>query len=81
MTKAVTIYSDNTIGVGSTITGYKVSQEGGGTKVRAWHNNGYARPVDLGEEVLMPKARYTLSSQAGRAEFDRDFLAAWEKTE
>jgi hypothetical protein len=74
---AVTIYSDNTIGVGSTITGYWVRQESDGTKVRAWTNNGRPRPVDLGEEVKMPRDRYTLSTKAGSEEFAADFLKVW----
>lgn len=77
MSKKVTIYSDNTIAVDGKITGYSVSQRSEGTVVCAWHNNGYPRPVDLGDQVRMPKRRYTLSAAAGRAEFDRDFLALW----
>lgn len=78
MSKTVTIFSDNTITVDHTITGYMVAQSPEGTVVRAWHNNGRPLPVDLGQDVRMPKQRYVLSSAAGRAEFDRDFLALWD---
>lgn len=73
----VTIYSDNTITVGSQITGYQVSQRDAGTIVRKWHNNGRPQPKDLGDVVRMPQARYTLSSQAGLDQFKADFLAIW----
>lgn len=46
------------------------------TKVLPWHNNGYKSPRDLGAEVKLRKARYALSLQADRAEFDAAFLSA-----
>jgi hypothetical protein len=73
----ITIWSDSTISVGSTITGYRVTQEPDGTKVRAWSNNGIKRPVDLGEEIKLPANRYTLSTDAGLAQFKADFLKVW----
>lgn len=73
----LTIYTNNTISVGTTITGYYVVQEQHGTKVRAWHNNGYPLPRDFGQEIAMPRQRYTLSSVSGKAEFERDFLEIW----
>lgn len=73
----VTIFADGTINIGSTITGYCVSQKPQGTKVVAWHNNGHTRPRDMGTELKLPQKRYTLSSEGGRAQFDADFLAAW----
>lgn len=73
----ITIYSDNTISVGTTITGYQVSQTRDGTVVQRTLNNGRTVPRDLGDVVAMPKARYVLSSQADRDQFDADFLAAW----
>jgi hypothetical protein len=73
----VTIHSDNSISVGSIVTGYAVVQSVTGTQVLAWSNNGLPRPVDLGERVLMPKDRYTLSTDAGTEEFAADFLKVW----
>jgi hypothetical protein len=77
----ITIYEDNTISVGTTITGYYVCQESNGTKVRRWYNNGYPPPrdlgVEIGGEVKMPRERYTLSTEAGRALFEADFLEIW----
>lgn len=73
----VTVYSDSTISVNGTITGYCVRQTAGGTKVLAWHNNGLARPRDLGSEVALPASRYVLSTPAGLAHFEADFLTAW----
>ena len=73
----VTIYNDNSISVGTTITGYQVAQTREGTVVRRTHNNGYPVPRDLGDVVPMSKPRYTLASQADRDQFDADFLAAW----
>jgi len=73
----VTIHSDNSISFGSIVTGYAVVQAEVGTRVLAWTNNGRPRPVDLGERVLMPKDRYTLSTDAGTEEFKNDFLATW----
>jgi len=73
----VTIHSDNSISVGSIITGYAVVQTEIGTRVLAWTNNGLPRPVDLGERVLMPQNRYTLSTDAGTDQFLADFLDVW----
>jgi hypothetical protein len=73
----VTIHSDNSISVGSIVTGYAVVQTEIGTRVLAWTNNGLPRPVDLGERVTMPKSRYTLSTDAGTEEFAADFLKVW----
>lgn len=72
----ITINADSTINIGSTITGYCVTQEPDGTVVRRWHNN--TLPTrDLGDTVAMPQSRYSLSSEAGLADFAADFLAAW----
>lgn len=73
----VTIYTDNTISVGATITGYRVEQTREGTVVRRTLNNGRPVPRDLGDVVAMSKPRYVLASQADRDQFDSDFLAAW----
>jgi hypothetical protein len=73
----VIIYTDGTIAVGTTITGYWVEQDSEGTRVRAFANQAHARPVDLGEEVRMPKDRYTLSTDAGSAQFSADFFELW----
>ena len=75
--KMITIHSDGSISFGTTITGYMVVQSFTGTQVLAWANNGHPRPVDLGEEVLMPQNRYTLSTDAGAEEFKNDFVATW----
>lgn len=80
-TITITIHTDNSISVGSTITGYQVAQTATGTVVKRSHNNGYQLPRDLGATVNMPANRYTLSSDAGRAQFDADFLAAWAAAE
>lgn len=74
----VTIFSDGTISVGQTITGYCVAQTSAGTRVLAWHNNGRARPRDLGAEMQLPRRRYTLSSPQGLAQFAEDFIRLWE---
>ena len=71
----VIIHSDNSISVDSIITGYMALQTPSGTRVQAWANNGRPRPVDLGDEVAMPKNRYALSTDAGSDEFKNDFLA------
>jgi hypothetical protein len=73
----VTIHSDNSISVGSIVTGYAVVQTEVGTRVLAWSNNGLPRPVDRGEAMAMPKNRYTLSTDAGTEEFAVDFLKVW----
>ena len=77
MNMNVTINADSTVSIGGTITGYCVRQDSDGTQVVGWHNNGYPRPLDLGDQVKLPKARYALSSPADRAEFDEALLAAW----
>lgn len=81
MSTIVTIHSDNTISVGATITGYCVMQRSTGTSVERWHNNGHPAPRNLGDIVTLPRSGYSLSSQAGRAAFDADFLAAWDAAE
>lgn len=73
----VTIHTDSTISINSTTTGYCVVQDSAGTVVRAWHNNGLPLPRNLGAVVQMPKKRYTLSTDAGHAEFSKDFLMVW----
>jgi hypothetical protein len=73
----VIIYTDGTIAVGTTITGYWVEQDPERTRVRAFANQAHARPVDLGEEVMMPKDRYTLSTDIGEGQFSADFLEIW----
>jgi hypothetical protein len=72
---AIKIYADNSISVGTKVTGYAVKQEQEGTKVYKHANNGEAI---TGPDVLgLPKQRYTLSTADGKAEFERDFLAAY----
>lgn len=61
-------------GVTAKRTGYRVHQEGGTTKVRKWHNEGYPQRRDLGEEVVMPKSFYDLGTHVGMDEFSQDFL-------
>lgn len=61
-------------GVTAKRTGYRVHQEGGTTKVRKWHNEGYPQRRDLGEEVVMPKSFYDLATDVGMDEFSQDFL-------
>lgn len=73
----IKIHSDNSISFGSIITGYVVLQTPDGTLVEAWSNNGFSRPVDLGENVPMPKNRYALSTDAGAEEFKADFLVEY----
>jgi hypothetical protein len=71
----IAIYADNSINIGSKITGYAVKQEQAGTKVYKHANNGLSVS---GPDVLgLPKQRYTLSTADGKAEFERDFLAAY----
>jgi hypothetical protein len=73
----LTIFSDGSISVDLTITGYSVAQTPTGTKVYKNHNNGFPFPKDLGPVVAMPKTRYTLSTLSGRVEFQADFLEIW----
>jgi hypothetical protein len=61
-------------GVTAKRTGYRVHQEGGTTKVRKWHNEGYPQRRDLGEEVVMPKSFYDLATHVGMDDFSQDFL-------
>jgi hypothetical protein len=79
----VTIYTDNTISIGSTITGYRVSQTADGTVVRKTTNNGHPVPRDMGDVVPLPHKTYALSTDRpasgnpGRAQFDADLTAIW----
>ena len=75
--KKLTIHADSTISVGSTITGYCVKQRPNMTAVVRWHNNGHPPAREMGPEITMPRQRYVLSSEEGRAQFDADFLAVW----
>jgi hypothetical protein len=75
--ESLTIFSDNSISIGSTMTGYSVAQTPTGTKVFKNHNNGYPFLKDLGQVVAMPKSRYTLSTLSGLAEFGIDFFKIW----
>jgi hypothetical protein len=73
----VTIHTDDSISVDSTITGYSVIQASSGTRVFKNHNNAYPYPKNLGDVVQMPRLRYTLSSDIGRVQFEKDFLTIW----
>jgi hypothetical protein len=74
----ITIYTDNTISVGTTITGYCVRQSREATVVVKWHNNGHPPPREMGDVVNLPRSRYDLNSTPGLAEFEVDFLVAWD---
>jgi hypothetical protein len=73
----VTIYTDNSLSVGTTITGYMVSQRPEGTVLVKTHNNGYPLPKDFGDVVKLPHHRYSLCAEKGFANFEKDFLALW----
>jgi hypothetical protein len=77
--KTVVIYADNSIGIGSTITGYRVDQKPEGTVVRRHHNNNFPPPRDMGEVVDMPAKRYALSTEEGQLQFAADLLKLREE--
>jgi hypothetical protein len=85
--RRLTIYTDGTISVGTTITGYRVHQTPDGTVVSRWANNGYPPPTYLGDVVTMPSPRYALScwncvpdsGVPNANDFDREFVEIWDK--
>ena len=64
---ALTIYTNNQIAINGTQTELAVFQQPSGTVVYNY---------ETGEKLNMPANRYTLSTEAGRAEFEEHVMFA-----
>lgn len=73
----VMLYSDDSISLGSLVTGYRAADRG--DLVRHL-NNGRPAPVDIGERVRLPGWPYALSSQADRERWEADVRAVFVAT-
>jgi hypothetical protein len=72
----VTIFSDTSIAVDGTTTGYYVDQAKSGTTLKEWHNNAHPRPRTL-KSLTLRRIRYSFAKPEDYQAFAEEFLALW----